>query len=365
MKVLFLTNIPSPYRVTFFNELSKLCELTVIYEKKFSSKRDSKWIAKANNTYNIIFLKGISIRSNVFFSLEIISHLKKNKYDHIIISGISSPTVILAMEYLRLNKIPYMIEADGGIAKDGIGVKERIKGHLIKNAKKVFSTGHLNDIYFTTYGAKSCDIIRYPFSSLTESDILLNPLSKNEKNSIKARLGIKDDKVILTVGQFIHRKGFDILLKAFAMLNNNSALYIVGGKPTSEYKQIISKYNIKNVYFLDFMSKGELMTYYKVADIFVLPTREDIWGLVINEAMSVGLPVITTRGCVAGVELIEDDKNGYIVPVDSIDELYDKINYILDNQALINAMAKNNLEKIKHYTIENMARVHIKFLKSL
>ena len=52
------------------------------------------------------------------------------------------------------------------------------------------------------------------------------------------------------------------------------------------------------------------------SDLFVLPTREDIWGLVINEAMSFGLPIITTRKCIAGTELITDGENGYLLEAD-------------------------------------------------
>ena len=55
------------------------------------------------------------------------------------------------------------------------------------------------------------------------------------------------------------------------------------------------------------------------------PTREDIWGLVINEALAAGLPVITTNRCGAGLELIKNNENGFLVNVEDIDELYEKI----------------------------------------
>ena len=61
------------------------------------------------------------------------------------------------------------------------------------------------------------------------------------------------------------------------------------------------------------------------ADAFVLPTREDIWGLVINEAMAYGLPVVTTDRCNAGLELIKNNVNGYVVHVDDKGELAKKL----------------------------------------
>ena len=108
---------------------------------------------------------------------------------------------------------------------------------------------------------------------------------------------------------------------------------------------------LENVHFIGFKSKEELKKYYKSADLFVLPTREDIWGLVINEAMSYGLPIITTNKCVAGVELINNDENGFIVSVEDSKSISKKINLLLDNEKLSESMSENNLKKnrILHY----------------
>src|SRR5699024_5061815 len=103
-------------------------------------------------------------------------------------------------------------------------------------------------------------------------------------------------------------------------------------------------------------SKEELNEYYKASDLFVLPTREDIWGLVINEAMANGLPVITTTSCVAGIEMIEEGINGYLVPKDDVEEIIENVNKILNSDTLKQNMSLNSLEKAKEYTIENMAK---------
>ncbi|MDO5425085.1 MAG: glycosyltransferase, partial [Eubacteriales bacterium] len=110
----------------------------------------------------------------------------------------------------------------------------------------------------------------------------------------KEKIGIHEKKIVLAVGQYIYRKGFDILLKASEMLDSDIGIYIIGGEPTKEYLQIIENYGLHNVHFAGFMNKKELSDYYKAADLFVLPTREDVWGLVINEALAYGLPIITT-----------------------------------------------------------------------
>jgi glycosyltransferase involved in cell wall biosynthesis len=148
-------------------------------------------------------------------------------------------------------------------------------------------------------------------------------------------------------------------------IKGSVGLYIIGGSPTIEYLDLIKKYNLRNVHFIDFQSKKALNNYYLVADIFILPTREDIWGLVINEAMAAGLPVITTNKCVAGLELIEDGKNGFIIPVDNAIELSKKITILVKSKELREQMGKISLEIIKNFTIEKMVERHLDILKSL
>ena len=97
-------------------------------------------------------------------------------------------------------------------------------------------------------------------------------------------------------------------------------------------------------------------------DEIVFPTREDVWGLVINEAMAYGLPIITTDKCIAGLELIKNGENGYIVPVEDENILYEQMNKLILDEALRKKMGENSLKKIHEYTFETMAKVHMDFL---
>ena len=107
MKVLFLTNIPSPYRVDFFNEWGKYCDLTVIFEKKHSNGRDTSW-----KNYNFINFKGLFINKEDkkgCLCKSIVDHLRKNKYDKIILTNISSKEGIKALIWMKIKKISYCI----------------------------------------------------------------------------------------------------------------------------------------------------------------------------------------------------------------------------------------------------------------
>ena len=79
MKVLFLTNIPSPYRVDFFNELGKKCELTVLYELERASNRDTKWSSNSSNNFTEIFLKGKKIGSDSAICFSVLKYLKNKE----------------------------------------------------------------------------------------------------------------------------------------------------------------------------------------------------------------------------------------------------------------------------------------------
>lgn len=364
MRVLYMTNYPAPYRVDFFNELGKYCDLTVSYEERPESQthRDSSWFNTSFEHFTAIYLKPF-IRKNghTLISTQIVSEIKKG-YDAIIVGVYSTATSMLAIQYMIMNKIPYYLETDGGIAKNGKGISEKIKSYLIGHAKGYFSPSRSSDKYLEFYGADEKVIYRYQFTSLKESDLLNKPLQQVEKKKFKDDLSMSYDMVALGVGQFIHRKGWDVLI-CIARRFPQVGFYIVGGTAPSEYEELRQKEHAENVFFVEFKKKDELKKYYYAADFFVLPTREDIWGLVINEALSYALPVITTQACVAGIELIQDGENGYLVEANSVQALQDATEHLMIDNQKSNRLQVNALNSAKKYTIENMARAHIAVLK--
>ena len=366
MKVLFLTNVPSPYRVDFFNELGKYCDLTVAFEKRTSTERDKSWQEYTFQNFKGVFLKGISLSTDTAFCFGVPKLIKQGNFDKIICANFSSPTGMRAIRYMRKKKIPYYLESDGGIAKSGKGIKERIKKYFISGANGYFSTSQQHDAYYTTYGAKENLLYRYPFTSLREKDIDEGLISWEHKKALREKLEIKEDVVLISVGRFSYLngygKGYDVLLNAAERMSKNVGWYIIGGEPTEGFANLQMEKGLTNVHFIKFLNKERLKEYYHAADIFVLMSIGEAWGLVINEAMACGLPVITTDKCVAGLELIEQDKNGFILPVGDEDGLITSLRKILKDNAQ-NEMGVYSLKKIKPYTIENMAQTHLEILK--
>lgn len=365
MRVLFVTNLPSPYRVDIFNKLGEYLDLTVCYERETASDRNKAWKNDDKRNYSEIICKGKPIGADKSLGLDIIKKIKSEEFSAIIISGYSSPSVMMAIIYCRIKGIPYIIESDGGFSKKDSLLLGFVKKSLLKPALAHLTTCEEHKKYLTSLGISQEKVFKYPFSSLWSSDIFTSVPTNGEKAKIKEQLGIGYNKVIVSVGQFIHRKGYDILLEAARQVDSNVGIYIIGGKPTPEYLEYKDKHNLQNVHFIDFMSKESIKRWFAAADVFVLPTREDIWGLVINEAMACALPIVTTARCIAGLELIQNGENGYIVPVENSHALAEKMNVILSDDEIRGKMCENNLEKIKEYTIENIAIKHIEVLKEL
>lgn len=357
--VLFITNIPAPYRIDFYNELGKEVDLTVLFEAKGASDQGIRfnYNMETISNFKAVFLSEGNICEKKI-NWEIVRFLRKNKFNEIVVTSYSYYTEMIGLIYLKLHRIPYFMETDGGMIRKESGIKRRYKRFLISGAKGYFSPSKSSDDYLAFYGAKRDKIYRYPFTSLKKGDILPQLLTADEKRNYKNQLGIHETFMILGVGQFIHRKGWDVLLRATEKLDREIGVYIVGGEPTEEYLKIQKDYGLTNVHFEGFKTKEELKKFFMAADVFVLPTREDIWGLVINEAMAYGLPIITTDACVAGIQLVEDGENGYIVPREQVDELASKLNMLITNRKLLGCMRKSALAKIAEYTVENMAGSH-------
>ena len=362
-KVLWLTNIPSPYRVSFFNELGRDCELTVLFEKAFSEERDDRWKEYECQNFTGIVLPSKSVDVDKAISFSAFRYLWKYRREIIVISNPASPTGILAISFLRVLGIPYVIESDGAFPKKSTGLKGLLKRFLYVRSKACFTTSELGKEYFLLNGVPHQNIYKYPFTSIHDSDIP-DAIGTEQKDLLRKQLHIEEPRVVISVGRFIKSKGFDVLLEAVSRINDKTiGFYIVGDKPTKEFLGYCNEKKLSNVHFVDFMPPTKLREWYLAADVFTLPTRTDVWGLVINEAMSCGLPVVTTNMCIAGTEMVSED-NGILIDIDDSKALADGLLSVLNNVDK-EAMSKNARDVASAYTIEKMAQKHIQLFKEI
>ncbi len=338
LKVLFSCINISPYRNEFFNHLATLCDLTVCYEVESSehAHRDKRWFEGLQVNYKKVKLN--RKKAFVKFSKGDIVPLLKQGFDIVILGHYLSFTSLDALKYCKKHKIKVGVSADGAKAKKEKKLVAFIKKYLLKKCDFVLSPSKETDGYFKKYKVCEDKIFRYNFTSLAKKDIL--PFIEREE---------RDNITVLSVGQFIYRKGYDMLIRIANRLNAKTI--ICGAEPTEEYLNI-NEENGNKVEFLGFKTKEELKEIYSQADIFVLPTREDNWGLVVNEAMNYSLPIVTTNACVAGVELLDRE---WTVEVDE-KQIEEAINKLICSHSLRLEVGKRNNLKIQEDTIENMAK---------
>ena len=362
MKVLFCTNLPSPYRVDFFNELGKHCDLTVCYERRMASDRDAKWKPSAARTYQEVYLPLKPIGADRSRGSALRKYIASHPCDRLILTNYVSPACMEAILYCRLRKIPYWLEYDGGFNKQDPLPLKLLKKLLLGHAVGHLTTSEEHIAYLKSLGIPADRIYKYPFTSVFEKEILQSPPEPADKAALREKLGLFGEKIIISVGRFNYLngegKGFDLLFRMAEEMRDVS-FYIIGDEPTARFLDWKREKDLSNVQFIPFKVRQDLFQYYRAADMLLLLTRGDVWGLVVNEAMANGLPVITTDKCVAGVEMVRNGENGYIVPTGTYQEAGECVREYFWRLDLRKSMPVECLETTKKYTIEAMCQVHL------
>lgn len=174
---------------------------------------------------------------------------------------------------------------------------------------------------------------------------------------------------ILFVGLFEKIKGPDILIQSIPLVKkkySNVKLYMAGkGSQEMVLKELTKELNIEdNVKFLGYISGKKKYSYYASADICVVPSRYESFGIVILEAMACGTPVIASN--VGNIPyLINDDEVGLKANSDDVNDFSEKILYLLENKDLRNKMRVNSRKNVKRYKWDKIASETIALYKKL
>ncbi|MDD4154396.1 MAG: glycosyltransferase [Bacilli bacterium] len=357
MHVLFVFNHPAPYKVKLFNELSKAIQVSAIFERLKNKDRNPLFYESRELLFKNVRIKGINLGLENHFSRGIVDYIKNNKFDIIVMNGWHTFSEMMAINYLKKHHIPYLFYINGGIIKSHEPkVMKKIKTYFISGADLYFSPDENSNNYLTYYGADASKIVNYPYSTIYDSEVLKQTTSIKEKTELRKALNIKGEKVFVSCGQFIPRKNHTRLIKYWSKQPENNRLLIIGGgKEKNKYLKLISSLGIKNVKILDFMTRNNLFMYFKAADAYIFPSKEDIYGHVINEALSQGLPVISNKGVNSALRLIKNGENGYIVDINQDEEIDNAIANVLNKPEMQNKALDTSQEN----TLEIMAKVHL------
>lgn len=361
-KVILITTNIAPYRLRWAEELSKYFDMTIYYSKEKEKDYWDNFLKSSSSKCNIVKMNNKKDDDSDPLCFDVIDIIKNNKNNFIIFDGYGPKTNLLGLLYCKVKGINSFVNVDGyPTERKKSKIKETIKKFVIgKLCRNFFCSGNEAKEYLIKYGANKDKIYIHNFSSITKDRILLKPLNKEEKLSIRKQLKIDyEGNIVLGVGRFIPLKRFEDLIKAVKRCSSECRLYLLGGKPTKSYLE--ASKDTDRIHFIDSVAPEEVDKYYQMADLFVLPSETDVWGLVMNEAMANGLPVIASDSPVGAKSLIQD--NGCIFKTYDIDELSKDIDYCLDNENN-KQMSLRSLDIIKEYTIEGMVERQLPVIRS-
>lgn len=185
---------------------------------------------------------------------------------------------------------------------------------------------------------------------------------------IKKDIGA-EGTTFLFVGRSLVSKGQDHLLEAFHLLTSRlgsgkkvSLIMIGDGPYRQDFEDLARSKNLSNVYFLDHMPPEEVAPYYAFSDIFILPTLQDCWSVVVAEAMTAGKPILTTlfNGC--WPDLVQDGVNGFLFDPFNHEEMAEKMGFFLEHPEKIGEFGEKSREIIAPYNPDDVAKAHIRVI---
>lgn len=351
MKVFIISIVPSPYQRDLFKALSHKVDLSVFYLEPESP--DSPWPRKSLADYESI-LPGtyFSFRGMRFLMNWRIPDLKGA--DFVILNGY----VGFVFQWLLRNRPTSYKYFFWG---------ERMSGQTksIKGKVQQWLTGPLkNCSAIVGIGSKAATEYRTRFPSLAVFNIpYYCDLAPFQQLPLKKELKTIN---LLFCGQMIYRKGLDVLFKAFDLLSGqyDVALHLVGREAElNDWLALASDESKRRIIYHGFQAPEKLPEFFSEAHVFILPSRYDGWGVVVNQALGAGLPVICSDQVGAGLDLIEEGRNGFRFQSGNPEDLYYKVKNLLDNPRLIDAMAQCSRKKSFELTPEKGAAKWVNLLE--
>ena len=330
-KILFITNLPSFYKINLFNELSKSNKVLVYYTYRSKIYRNANFFVSTNQNFIIIpknsflnLIKTIFNVDEIFFGgwddflFYLITFITKRKRNILILES-------SILEY-KNNGIINMF-------------KNIIKYFYLKRFIRVIASGqpHKKLLIQLNYNgqitiSRSVGILDFNYSQIKRNYIT------------------EFDFNFLFIGRDSYEKGLDILLNLF-IKNENWKLNIIGDFSNHEK---LNKY--PNIVFHGYVNRTDIQNIFNHNSVLIVPSRIEPWGLVVEESLYHGLPVIVSNNVGCANDLVIDMGTGMVFELNNINSLEDKILQMsIPNtyNKFINNINKSNYDLIKNTYINS------------
>ncbi|NCC11130.1 MAG: glycosyltransferase family 1 protein [Bacteroidia bacterium] len=368
LRLAIVVSHPIQYFAPVYRELAKNPSilLTVLFATRagvdayFDHKFNQliQWDIPLTEGYHSVFLSSQSKKSGLQW--RIVTELIQQRADVILFHGYDQPTNLLGILVAKLLRKKVLMRGDTRISPRNSkkNFKFYFKKWLFNRFDGFIAIGTLNKEYYQNFGISKNKIYFAPFCV----DSNLFDIGK-QKESVRARvrkeLQIQYNKyVILFVAKLTDQKRPYDLLAAFAnlkMRHPDAVIVYAGSGEQKQALQIEAKNKKLDVRFLGFVNQKKLPELYAASDIFVLPSDREAWGLVINEAMIAGLPVITTYDVGAAPDLVIGKGTGQVYAPGDVGALTAILDEWLSNPAKIKVMGEKAKSLISKWDVKNCA----------
>lgn len=383
MRLIIITTHPIQYNAPLFSYLAKHSNYSIKVIYTLGAERNSlvKNGFGVNENWNIDLLSGYDYEfientskapsSNSFWGVKNPSLEKKIK--------IFEPTAILVygwkhkshLSIMRLlhGKIPIYFRGDSTTLDDNTTfyflrlIRYEFLKWVYRYVDFAFSPGKASDEYFVKSGLRTKQIIRVEHSVDNNRFNIFTLEDESMLQNLGKELAIAENEIVfLFAGKFIDKKNPLLLINAFNLIcqeENNCRLILVGsGILEKQLRLQVNTFfeSVKSkITFLPFQDQSQMKIVYRLADVFVLPSKSETWGLSVNESLASGTPVIVSDKCGSSFDLVKDSYNGFIFQSENIDSLLIKMKQCLDNSTLMN-LKKNAQSSVQNFSYANILK---------
>lgn len=362
-RTVILTELIAPYRIPVFNALAENSEidLHVIFlsETDTSLRQWRIYSDEIRFSCEVLpFWRRRLGKYNILLNQNVTTALRDADPEVVLCGGYNYLASWQALAWAKRNGVQFLLWCES-TAKDLRGRRalvEAMKEKFVLNCDGFVVPGKSSFTYLQQLGipAEKLFIAPNAVDNALFSELAGRAREKGER--LRGELGLPD-RYFLFVGRLVRAKGPFDLLQAYAELPADlrvqvGLVFAGNGPARAELESVARTIFPGNVHFAGFVHRDELAWYYSLAECLVLPTHSDTWGMVVNEAMVCGLPVICTE--VAGAaELVRT--NGRMVPPRNPDQLSQAMQEVASDAGLRFRMSQESRRMIRDYSPEACA----------
>jgi glycosyltransferase involved in cell wall biosynthesis len=360
-RIVIITEIISPYRIPVFNALArrKEVELHVIFLAE-NDPTERQWLVYKDEiqfSYQVLpSWRQRAGRHTFLLNWGVETALRQAGPDFLVCGGYNYVSSWQSMRWARRNHVPFILWAES-TPKDlrsGHAWIEFLKTKFLHGCDAFVVPGTSSIEYLRNYGVPEEIILTAPNAVDTLFFSQRAEAIRRDAAMHRQALGFPN-RFFLFVGRLVQEKGVFDLLRAYEALapevRKEMGLVLVGdGAARSTLEQHAATISPGAIHFAGFVQREHLATYYALADMLVFPTHTDTWGLVVNEAMACGLPVISSSAAGCAADLIESGWNGRVADVGESGQLASAMEELARNAALRSLMSQRSTQRIAHYS---------------